>query len=834
MIGKEINGFHVVSKLGQGGMAEVYKAIDLKLEREVAIKFLRTNEDEAEIGRQRFEQEAKALAKLRHPNIVSVLGYGEYEGRPYLIMDYVSGGTLKEKMGKPMPWEKAAALLAPIAKALHYAHGKKIVHRDVKPSNILLDEDGTPMLSDFGVAKLLESEKSELTGTNVGVGTPHYMSPEQGRSQKVGPKSDIYSLGVVLYEMVTGRKPYEADTPLAVLLKHIEEPVPQPTKVARNLAEDSELVILKALSKDPKNRYADMAEMALVLEGGAAQPTPAGKPLPKYVLPLGAAAVLVLVVLYALQGRAQEGGPSAVDTEQANTSAPASATLPASAATPSPGNVQWPTDLSQIGFIASRGHGYSDLDIVFISANGSEFYSLFDVPGKNQVPSISQDGKKVAFISDRDGSNDIYVFELPTGTVKKLVDTPTTEWNPVWSPDGSKLAFVSDFAGSFDLYTVNADGTGMRQLTNDPLSDWGPDWSPDGRHIVFQREADGESANLFILTVDSGQVVALTADPASVFNSDAAWSPLGDKIAFASDINGNYDIFMISPDGTGREAISTNPNNENMPAWSPDGTQIVFSMAVGNNHELFVMNPDGSGLTRITNTSEMEIEPVWMVHAQPATVSQTLEIGSVYDDFNSGTAAQPFDPEKWRFWTGAGSSLSPNCDIAWEDGYLIFTHKPSSEILPGCGFLPAEFGRSVGRRTEVFESLMFMADDFEGDCCAFFGLNVNLDSGSSFPESGGWAECLLSADRFGIRMGFGVGAQNGDGLFSKEAPAEFNTWYRIRIEINPTDGKMSCYFDDQLVGEAPIQASVVGGGVYISWPHNGHATFKLDAVGFTP
>lgn len=314
MIGKEINGFHILAKLGEGGMAEVYKALDLKLEREVAIKFLRASlgEDE-EIGRQRFEFEAKALAKLNHPNIVSVLGYGEYEGRPYLVMDYVPGGTLKDKLGKPMQSEKALALLVPIANALHYAHGKKIIHRDVKPSNILINEDGRPMLTDFGVAKLLESDKNlELTHTDVGIGTPHYMSPEQGRNQKVGPKSDIYSLGVVLYEMVAGKKPYQADTPFAVLLKHIEDPIPNPRLVVKNLPEGTERLILKALSKDPRNRFESMADMAAAMQGapGHLDFKPTASVSIRTILQLGGGILALLLVAWLwswLQQRTETG-----------------------------------------------------------------------------------------------------------------------------------------------------------------------------------------------------------------------------------------------------------------------------------------------------------------------------------------------------------------------------------------------------------------------------------------------------------------------------------------------------------------------------------------------
>lgn len=267
LINKEFHGLRVIEKLGQGGMAEVYKAVELKLDREVAIKFLRSSTEDFKVGRQRFEIEAKALAKLRHPNIVSILDYGEFEGQPYLVMEYIPGGTLKQKLGEPMPFEQAATLLAPVARALHHAHGKNIVHRDVKPSNIMITEEGEPMLSDFGVAKIMGVvQTTELTGTSVGIGTPHYMSPEQGRNKNIGPQSDIYSLGVVFYELITGRKPYEADTPLAVLLKHIEEPIPNPRRVIRDLPERVEQIVQRALAKDPRNRYADMLEMASALD----------------------------------------------------------------------------------------------------------------------------------------------------------------------------------------------------------------------------------------------------------------------------------------------------------------------------------------------------------------------------------------------------------------------------------------------------------------------------------------------------------------------------------------------------------------------------------------
>jgi formylglycine-generating enzyme required for sulfatase activity len=214
----------------------------------------------------RFEREAKALAQLSHPNIVHVHDYGEYEGAPYLVMEYLPGGVLKSKLGTAMPWREAVRLLLPIAQALAYAHEHNIVHRDVKPSNILLTEKGQPMLSDFGIAKILESEQTTgLTTTGMGVGTPEYMAPEQWTGQ-AGTLSDLYSLGVVLYELVTGRKPYTADTPAAIMLKQANDPLPRPRQFVPDLPDGVEKVLFKALAKTPDDRYQSMGEFTAALE----------------------------------------------------------------------------------------------------------------------------------------------------------------------------------------------------------------------------------------------------------------------------------------------------------------------------------------------------------------------------------------------------------------------------------------------------------------------------------------------------------------------------------------------------------------------------------------
>lgn len=270
LIGKYIGRYHILSKLGEGGMAVVYKAFDTRLERDVAVKFIRTDRIAPQDLTQmllRFEREAKALARFHHPNIVTIFDYGEFEGSPYLIMEYLPGDNLKNLLGKTVDWQKALKLLIPIANALEYAHNRDILHRDVKPGNILFDENEAPKLADFGIAMVLESEDSDrLTQTGTGVGTPDYMSPEQCLGMGATIRSDVYSFGIVLYELVTGRRPYRADTPMAVIIKQINDPLPQPRQLNPELPQALEDLLFKALAKDPNERYQSMQQIANAMQ----------------------------------------------------------------------------------------------------------------------------------------------------------------------------------------------------------------------------------------------------------------------------------------------------------------------------------------------------------------------------------------------------------------------------------------------------------------------------------------------------------------------------------------------------------------------------------------
>jgi tRNA A-37 threonylcarbamoyl transferase component Bud32 len=267
--GETIGRYQILGPLGSGGMATVYKAFHPALDRTVALKVIRASfTDDAEFL-ERFRQEAKAVARLRHPNIVQVFDFDEVDGRHFIVMEYLEGGTLKQRLrsleqsGQRIPRRELLRIVGEVADGLTYAHQFGILHRDVKPANVLLTRDGRAVVTDFGIARMVMS--AELTRTGVGVGTPEYMSPEQARGEGVDERADLYSLAVMAYEMATGRAPFSADTPLAVVLKHLNDPLPPPSSIDPDIGESTDRVLMKALAKSPFDRYASATEFAQAL-----------------------------------------------------------------------------------------------------------------------------------------------------------------------------------------------------------------------------------------------------------------------------------------------------------------------------------------------------------------------------------------------------------------------------------------------------------------------------------------------------------------------------------------------------------------------------------------
>jgi serine/threonine protein kinase len=257
----------VLGEIGRGGMGVVYKARQVRLNRLAAIKMVRVVGQAGTEELARFQREAQAVARLQHPNIVQIFDVGEHEGRPFMALEFCPGGSLDKEVGDtPLPAPEAARLVEVLARAMQAAHEAQVIHRDLKPSNVLLMNDGTPKITDFGLAKRLDEAGQTIEG--MVLGTPSYMAPEQaaGRSREVGPSADVYSLGAILYECLTGRPPFKgaslADT-LIQVMQH--EPVP-PRQLQPRVPRDLETICLKCLRKAPAQRYASARELADDLE----------------------------------------------------------------------------------------------------------------------------------------------------------------------------------------------------------------------------------------------------------------------------------------------------------------------------------------------------------------------------------------------------------------------------------------------------------------------------------------------------------------------------------------------------------------------------------------
>lgn len=264
--GQTLGKYQILDRLGRGGMADVYKGYQPGLDRYVAVKVMHPHLAEDTSFITRFRREAKGVAELRHPNIVQVFDFDVQGDVYYMVMEYIEGGeTLKQRLqsladqNQRLPIERTLDIMIKLADALAYAHGQGMIHRDLKPANVLIPDFDRPVLSDFGIARLLN--ETGLTASGAMIGTPAYMSPEQGRGEHGDARSDIYSLGIVFYEMLTGRPPYDADTPYAIILMHINEPLTPPHTIIGPMPEAIERIVLKCLAKEPADRFASMADL---------------------------------------------------------------------------------------------------------------------------------------------------------------------------------------------------------------------------------------------------------------------------------------------------------------------------------------------------------------------------------------------------------------------------------------------------------------------------------------------------------------------------------------------------------------------------------------------
>ncbi len=637
LAGQYLGRYHLLERLGEGGMATVYRAYDTRLEREVALKIIRQGAFPAGMLDEmlkRFEREAKSLAKLSHPSIVKVYDYGEHEGSPYLVMEYLPGGTLKKLLGKPLPWQEALRLLLPVARGVAYAHQRGILHRDIKPANILITESGEPLLSDFGIAKLFEGEQTTaLTNSGMAIGTPEYMAPEQWTGQ-TNPQSDLYSLGIVLYEMVTGRKPYVADTPAAILLKQAMEPLPPPHQFAPNLPEAVEFLLIKALARDPRDRYPDLNALIQAIENLLTSAPTARPPVPQPV-DLGATHrdPLPKPNLYdksTILPVAETGPRTATATGRIP------ATHPPARASASLGWIAILGGVVVLGGIVLVGIllaiflpkylGAAEPAVVtgtsFVSPTAEqkpspEIYEVTSQPAFPDTPEVISTTlpptepiststpvpvtKLIAFNSRMNGSADIYVVDTNGDNLTRLTSSPAHELYPSWSPDGRELVFQTNEGGDMELAIVNLKTKTVRALTKNECGDWGPVWSKDGQWIVFYSNCDGEenAREIYKIRPDGSGRKQLTKTSGQN-NWFPAWSPDGKQITFTSNRTGKYHIYSMEADGDNQQDLVSGC----VSYYSPDGSQILYGVYCNDTDALWVMEADGSNQRTLVSGRE--------------------------------------------------------------------------------------------------------------------------------------------------------------------------------------------------------------------------------------
>lgn len=293
MPSRRLASYDLLEPIGHGGMAIVYRARQERLDRTVAIKVLSENLAASTEFMERFRREARTAANLRHPNVITVHDFGEDEERgvPYLVLEYIEGPTLADLMDAGLDDARIPDLLDGIAAGLDYAHARGVIHRDIKPGNVLLTEEGRPVLADFGLAWLLEGAHLTLTGGVIG--TPEYMSPEQAAGEPIDHRSDVYALGVVLYEMLIGERPFVAETPIGVLLKHLQDPAPSVLIARPELPAAVDEVVSRVLVKDPNERFSSAGELARAFRAAFTGATTPTTPVPPLVFPTSAASMAV-------------------------------------------------------------------------------------------------------------------------------------------------------------------------------------------------------------------------------------------------------------------------------------------------------------------------------------------------------------------------------------------------------------------------------------------------------------------------------------------------------------------------------------------------------------
>jgi serine/threonine protein kinase len=581
--GKVIGPYKLDALIGAGGMGKVYRATDMRLGRRVALKLLET----ALIGdsqhRTRFLREARLASSLDHPNICTVHEVGEIDGALFIAMQYVDGQTLRKIVnGRALDLDSQLSISLQVADALAEAHEAGIIHRDIKPGNIIVTSKGQAKVLDFGLAKLLERAEGEaethLTLTGAVMGTPASMSPEQARGERADRRSDIFSFGGVMYEMATGQIPFSGKTRAEVIGALLHKPHTPAVELNREIPARLSALIDRALAKEPAQRYQSMPEMIadlrqVITEAGVLDHlfrSSGGRLMTPYVTPrrrtllkrpsvlvaLASGLALVVVSLTAAYFWSRPSPPPAPPQQSLISTFPGSHR----AASFSP-------DGQKIAFV-DAAEGVSQVWAKDLSQGEPRQITFGEEPADR--PRWSPRGDQIVYARRSQGAESIWSIPPAGGQPRKLIEGGR---NPNWSWDGARLVFER----GYDMWTANMDGSDQRKVEGVPptdllLSDRIPAFSPDGSSIVFFQKSKGPMGDYWVIPSAGGQARRVTSDDA--LGGAPAWTPDGQFIVFPSRRAGSLTLWKVPASGGEPQPILVSTGEDTDPEISRDGGDL--------------------------------------------------------------------------------------------------------------------------------------------------------------------------------------------------------------------------------------------------------------------
>ncbi|MEX0658118.1 MAG: protein kinase, partial [Egibacteraceae bacterium] len=636
-------GYRIEGVAGRGGMGVVYLAEHIHLGRRVALKTLSGPRGADEEFRERFIRESRMAARIDHPHIVPIFDAGEADGLLYLAMRLVTGGDLQGMIDDhaPLAVDMTLGMMRQVASALDAAHAQGLVHRDVKPGNVLLERapaEHAPhcFLADFGLTKHSSSDTA-LTSAGQLLGTLSYVAPEQIEGAALDGRADQYSLACMLHECLTGAPPFrtDSDSALPLIAAHLHDSPPPLSAARPDLPGALDEALQRALAKSPAQRYPDCTALVDALEDAAGAPhtTPAAAVPRELEDTIDFTRVDEGEPPTASDPAPPPAGatPDPAEEQTYTVDRPQPAASPRRPAPPPPGGRPTPPPARRGRLVAAVAGVLAVLAIGGITAaqvlTGAETSAEDpppdpdpDDPDPDDPDSDDPDPREptdppettdptdptavaepIAFVAERDGNREIYIVGADGVDPQNLTEHPADDRQPAWSPDRQEIAFASNRGDRFALYAIQVADGSVRQLTEGGTQDgdFDPAWSPDGEAVVFSRQLEGRR-DLYVVDADGTGARPLTGGEGS--DARPAWSPDGTQIAFQSDRDGRLDIWVMDADGTGLRNVTDHPSSDFHPSWSAQGDRIVFASERSGAANVMVISPDGSDLSALTDS----------------------------------------------------------------------------------------------------------------------------------------------------------------------------------------------------------------------------------------